>query len=1198
MKNSPPKKNGLLMRWCKIVILQFIFCTSMFANTKLSQNINEVFINLTIENRNLEYIFSKIEEKTPFQFTYVKTVIPTDKKITFKVENESLQKVLDDLEGKFNLTFIQNNTRILVKSRSLTSINSNAQQTYEVKGKVTDKEGIPLPSASVQIKGTYRGTVTDFDGNFALTVLKSEVLQISFLGYKTIEVPVTSADFLSITLEGDTNTLNEVVVTALNIERAEKTIGYATQTVDGEDLEEAHETNLVNSLNGKIAGVQITNTSGAVGASSSIILRGNRSFSGRNQPLFVVDGVPISNEVHQSSRSFRGPSNPNRSGFLGEGEVSGGEQQVDYGNAASEINPADIESIQVLKGANAAALYGSRAANGVILITTKSGSRKQGLGVSLTSSVSFESPLKTPKFQTQFGKGDNGLYEYNGINSNAGKNFGPRFNGQLIPQYNRNTPNTPVQRPWENRLGDDPIGDFLETGITQTNNISITNGNDKGNFRLSYTRLDQEGMVPNTDLTRNTFGLNADYNLSNKLRVGATVNYINSNSDNRPNIGAKSESNIIFTLLKLGGNESLSDLRDYWEPSRENEQQATSDNKVNNPYFLVYENLNGNKRDRIYGNVNLSYKVTDNFSVKIRSGTDFYSDRRTTIKAKSHIPYENGFYSEANVFYKENNTDILLTYSPNLGNDFSLTTIGGANRLDQKTEQIRGSSGFRTGLVTPGLFNLSNSREIPRASNFRTHKRINSIYGNATFGFRDYLFLDVTARNDWSSTLPKDNNSYFYPSVSVSAVLSDMFNMSSTRTDYLKLRASYAEVGNDTDPYQTNAITFEGGAAEGNSINTISNTLGNVNLEPERIHSAEVGMEAGFFNGRLNFDVTYYQSRNEQQIVSIPLATESGFLNRVINVPAEITNKGLEVQLNVKPIKTPSFIWDINLNWAKNDNEISQFNTPELGDRFTLAERWINLDIVSGGRFGDFFGDYLLKVDENGNLGRVGLQIYRPDGRAEESDDVGSLVDEAKPFLGNGTPDWVAGINNSFTYKNLNFSFLFDMNKGGEVHSRTFVVGNQLGSLQESVELQRRDDPAAVQGAIANGQTVVPGEQWVELNGATIDKSTGETTPQTIYARTSNFYRRYYDNDAVGTFDRTFIKLREVKLTYTFPRSITQPLGLSNASLSLFGRNLLLWDDVPHIDPEVAGYSGELPGGEFFAIPSARSMGMSLNLSF
>ena len=704
------------------------------------------------------------------------------------------------------------------------------------------------------------------------------------------------------------------------------------------------------------------------------------------------------------------------------------------------------------------------------------------------------------------GKGTNGFYSYPDIGANVGKNFGPRFNGQMIPQYDPSNPDTPILRPWINRLGSDPIGDFLRTGTTFVNGFSITNGTENGNFRLSYNKFEQEGMVPNTDLSRNTIALSGSYSPTKKLTVAANVTYINSGSDNRPNLGAKSNSNIITTLLKLGGNESLDELKNYWEPFRENVQQATADNSMNNPYFIVHENLNGNSRNRFYGNINLTYEFSKNLSLLLRTGKDYYSDKRTTTKALSNRAYKNGFYGIADITFDETNTDLMLTYNKELNSDFSLTLLGGINRFDQTIEELRANTGSG-GLVTPGFFNLSNSASVPTSSNYFSRKRTNSIYGSTTIGYKDYLFLDITGRNDWSSTLPANNNSYFYPSASLSAILTDMFDLSFLKADYLKLRGSYAEVGNDTDPYQTNSVTFQGGATENISINTISSTIGNQDLVPENIKSTEFGIESGFLKGRIGFDVTIYKSVNDQQIATIPLATETGFLNRVINVPAKITNKGVEVTLNATPIKSESFRWDVTVNWSKNNNKITGLDLGE-GERITLAERWINLDITNNGSFGDFYGDYLLKVDENGNLGTEGLQIYRPDGRAEESDDVGSLVDPAKPLIGHAFPDWIGGINNSFTYKNFNLSFLFDTNQGGEVYSRTTNEGIKLGALEESTIQQIRDDPAAAAAAAAAGHNVQPGEHWTVLNGALLDNSTGETTPTTIYARTENFYKK------------------------------------------------------------------------------------------
>ncbi|GJM27462.1 MAG: SusC/RagA family TonB-linked outer membrane protein [Cyclobacteriaceae bacterium] len=1085
-------------------------------------------------------------------------------------------------------------------SQRFNQIIEKVSSTYEelsISGKVTDENDNPLPGVSVLVKGTTLGTTTNTEGYFELEVPDTEsIIVFSFVGYLSQEILIGgNQTSFGIRMSPDTKQLDELVVTALGLERQKKALGYATQQVEGDEIVATREPNLVSSLSGKIAGAQITNTSGAVGATSTIILRGYKSISGNNQPLFVVDGVPISNQTHQSSRAFEAQAS-NNSGYWQD-------QQVDYGNAAAEINPSDIESVQVLKGANAAALYGARAANGVVFITMKSGKGQTGLGIDINSSVSFQTPLKTPKFQTEFGKGKDGLYSFPDINANGGLSFGPKFDGQIISQYDPANPSTPRMIPWVNRLGSDPVRDFLETGITQNHGFSVTNGNDKGNFRLSYNWMDQKGMVPNTDLTRNNLGFNASYSPSSKMTFSANVNYVNSKSDNRPQIGRRNENNIMQELLKLGGQQSLDELKNYWEPFKEDIQQATPDNLVNNPYFILNENLNGNKRDRFFGNVTFSYDILEKLSMRVRVGTDFYNDRRTYRKAFSNIElrggtqFINGTFRMENIVYQEDNTDILFTYKTDLGANFSMTINGGGNRMTQNVEEFRAN--VEDGLVVPGLYNLSNSRSALSAENFVSNKKINSVFGSAQLGYRDYIFLDISARNDWSSALPINNNSYFYPSISMSAIVSDIFDLGlNSSNDMIKVRASYAQVGNDTGPYQTGRVTIGGGTIQGISVNSIKGTLGNANLKPEEIESYEVGIEAGLFKNRLNFDATYYSITNVNQITNIQLPAETGYLERVINIPAEIRNQGVELALNLGIVETNNFNWSFGINWAKNNNKVTNFSD-DPNERLTIVERFINLDITEGGSYGDIYGDYLLKVDANGKLGQEGEQIFRPDGRSEESDDVGSLVNDPKPYLGSVIPDWIGGVRNTFAFKQLSLYILFDINSGGKMYSRTFVRGNQLGALQESVELITRDSQEARDAAIANGHNVLPGEQWVILEGATLDRSTGQTeTGKTIIARTENFYLRHYDNDLTGTFDRSFVKLRELRLTYQLSPILLAKLPFKGASVSFIGRNLFLWDKVPHVDPESAGFSGEIPGGEFYALPSAKSFGFNINLKF
>ncbi|WP_109831586.1 SusC/RagA family TonB-linked outer membrane protein [Reichenbachiella versicolor] len=1183
----------------QILAITHIFCfgiMSSIAEDANAQDVKKLNISLRIEEVSLVETFEQIEELTGLRFLYSSEVIKISQKVSLHAKNEPLEFVLNSISKQVNVSFKLINNTISVKKE----LSIRTSQTKKISGIIVDADtGDELIGATVKVKGTNRGTITDIEGKYSVEVTALDTLEVAYVGYKSVEENISKRSIVDIKMESDISQLDEVVVVALNVRKKQKAIGYSTQKISGVEIQEANEPNLINALNGKIAGAQITNTNGGIGASSTIILRGYNSLSGNNQPLFVVDGIPISNMVHQTSRAFGGAISPNQSGFLGEGfrtDDDGGEIQVDFGNSAAEINPSDIETIQVLKGATAAALYGARAANGALLITTKSGASQRGLGVSFRTSISVQTPLKTPNFQTQFGKGINGLYSFPYLNSNSARNFGPKFTGQLVDQYNPYHPNDPRSLPWVNGLGSDPIRDFLELGITQNYSLSITNSFDSWSYRFSYSRLNQKGMIPNTDLLRNSLMLNVRTLLGKKIKVSIGISYINSGSKNRPEIGAKNSSNIVYTFLRTGTNERLDKLKNYWEPQKEGEKQATSDRKVNNPFFLAEENINSNTRYRVMGNVLVDYKVTNSLTFQLRTGRDFYRDNRIAKKPFSHFPYSNGFYAEASVFYVEENSDALLTYEKGFGL-LSLKVIGGGNRLNQRTEELRASTDT-DGLVVPGLFNLSNSRSPTISGNYLSRKSINSLYGGVTIGFDDYLFLEITGRNDWSSALPLSNNSFFYPSVSLSGVISDIINFQLTSPeDYIKTRISYAAVGNDTSPYQTDVITINGRTNENITINTVNGTLGNSALKPEDISSIEAGVETRLLDDRLFLDATIYSIKNKQQIAVIPVAAESGFLKRIANIPATITNKGIELTAVVTPVKTDRIRWDLTMNWSQNVNRVSGLKYGD-SERIILAERWINLDVKNNGSYGDFYGDFLLKVDESGQYGQQGSQVYQSSGQAEESDD-GDYNVEAKPILGNGVPDWIAGIKSTISYKGFSFGCLFDINYGGRIHSRTYVSGNRFGALKESVKVFRRDNAEAVDLALQEGHKVVDGEQWIVLDGAIIDRSTGEVmVNRKLVARVSKVYEGYFDNDAIGTFDRTFVKLRELKISYRFPSSIIRNLSLEEVNLTVFGRNLMLWDNVPHIDPETAGYSGELVGGEFFSLPSARSFGFSLTAKF
>ncbi|EDM35480.1 putative outer membrane protein [Pedobacter sp. BAL39] len=1045
-------------------------------------------------------------------------------------------------------------------------------QTKSVTGIVIDsKTKQTIPGASVVLKGAAAGTVTDKNGRYTIAVPNDEAtLVFAFIGFRKQEVNVGGRRSVDVVLQEDDQQLNEVVVTALGITRESKSIGFSVQKVDGQVLQESHETNLLNTLSGRVAGVQITSASGNIGASSNIQIRGQNFVSGynyNNSPLFVVDGVPVSNNNEQSTRAFTGRqdfNNPN---------LTANEGEVDYGNAAGEIDPNDIESITVLKGPNAAALYGARASNGVVLITTKSGKGTKGVGVSFNSQASFESPLKLPDYQYTYGQGRDGQYAYKdglggGINDNIMENWGPAMNGQLIAQFD-----SPVDPVTGNRIPTpfvaypDQLKDFFQTGQTYTNNLSVAGSNDKLNFRFSYTNTEQRGIVENTDLSRNALSLNSGYAITPKLRVDVNMNYVNSGSDNRASYGAKNDDAIMRIFLYMPRNLNIESLRNYWKPGSSNQVQNSpiynaNGTRFNNPFFVANENLNGNNRDRVYGNVKLNYDIMPNLKLMLRTGRDFYNDKRTMRHAMSSAQYVNGYYQEDDVYFLETNHDVLLSFDKKFKDKFSFNASAGGNLLTQTSKRLGAIAGR---LAIPNVYNLTNNATPILAGNVYQQKKINSIYATTQFGYKDALFLDLTGRNDWSSALPKQNNSYFYPSASLSLVATDMFNLQSNTLSFLKLRTSVSSVRRDLEPYQTAANFQISQGWNGETVAVHNNNYPNSDIRPEKVNSYEFGFDSRFLNNRVALDFTFYKSTTTDLIIPVTLNPSAGYDTKLMNV-GKMTNQGIEVMLNATPLKSSNFSWDISLNFGLNRNKVLRL-AEDIGiSRIRQLERWASLELRTqntkgDGSFGSLYGDYLIYRD-----GSLTLKNGLPQ---EENGDWG--------FIGNVNPDYTAGITNNFKYKKLSLSVLFGIQKGGVVHSRTYIDGINAGSLKES--LVNRDE---------NGAGNMVGE------GIDIDTNNPNATPVTV----RNYWRAYYNNDRIATFDASYVKLREVKLSYALPSSLMKKIAVKNGTLSFVGRNLILWSDVPNIDPEVSAYDGQFQGVEAMSLPSLRSLGLSLNLNF
>ncbi|GAA5040040.1 SusC/RagA family TonB-linked outer membrane protein [Marivirga lumbricoides] len=1051
-------------------------------------------------------------------------------------------------------------------------------QDRVVKGTVTDANDVPLPGATIRVKNTTIGTVTDIEGNFAITIPENEqnIIEITFIGFKSQAIDVTGKFNVNIKLQEDTQWLDEVVVTALGIKRETKKLAYAVQEVSGEELSEAKETNVVNSLSGKMAGVQVTGGNSGVGSSSQIIIRGENSLNpspNANSPLFVVDGIIINNNINSVGNE--------------------GNMAVDFGNGAMDINPDDVETMTVLKGPNATALYGSRGANGVVLITTKSGKGTKGIGVSINHSSTFETLLTLPKYQNEYGQGSNGQFAFNdggqnrsvtgGINDHVDESWGPALNGQLIPQHD--SPTTSGFRAGDVNLRPrnadgsfadeiiatpfiahpDNIEDFFKTGYTISNNVALTGANKDGNFRVSFTDLNSESIVPNSNFKRRTYALNGAYNLTDRLKVSASMNYINSNSDNRP-VNSYGTENIMYLWVWFGRHIDMNSLRNYWQPGLENVQQFNYNyNYHDNPYFNVYENTNAFNRDRVITNMRLDMNLAQGLDLMIRTGLDYSNELDKRKRAYSTQRFPNGQYREDYTFAQEQNTDFLLAYTKNLNEDLDFGISVGANNRVTKNRYQRISA---NSLSIPGIYNFGNAAQPLTTSDYDSEFRVNSAYAFGNIAYKNYLFLDLTARNDWSSTLPENNNSYFYPSAGLSAILSDMFEMSQV-ISFAKFRAGYAVVGNDTNPYNLVATYGFGDTFNGFSRVYSPSELKNSNLKPEKTNSIELGADVRFFGNRLGIDLAVYQSVTKNQIIALPVSNTSGYSSRVINA-GEIQNRGLEITLNATPIRTENFQWNSTVNFTTSRGTVKEL-TDGL-DFYTIKSNYLTVGAKVGGRIGDLYGTGFQKV-EDASSPHYGEWIIDPDSGLP-------IVDNTLRKLGNYTPDFMVGFQNSFQYRNFNFSFLFDWRQGGEFHSRTVAIGGTTGMLDFTVP--GRETGIVAAGVIANAD--------------------GSYKENTKSVAASNYYSHVYkrSNEESSMFSATYVKLRELKLGYNLPPKWFKNVSFNAATLSIVGRNLALWTENNHVDPETISFSGGtvIPGVEDMALPSTRSFGVNLNLEF
>ncbi|MCP1381688.1 SusC/RagA family TonB-linked outer membrane protein [Runella salmonicolor] len=1039
-------------------------------------------------------------------------------------------------------------------------------QVRTITGKVTTSEdGTGMPGVNIVLKGSQKGTSSNATGNYSIEVNGANpVLVFSFVGYDAAEVAVGNRNVVDVSLTPGTENLNEVVVTALGIKREKRALGYSVGEVSGKDIVNVPQENVLNALSGRVAGVTINQTSG-VGSSVSIIIRGAKSLSNDNQPLFVIDGVPVANNLN-NLRSM------------------GDRNNVDYGNAISDINPDDVESVSVLKGPSAAALYGSRAGNGVILITTKSGKKGKGLGVSFSTSNVFETPYRYLDLHYKYGNGDRNAR----LDETSAYWGGPELDkGLTAVQWNSPLDASGNKIPTELKSYKDNMKNFLQTGITSTNNIAISGSNDKTTYRVSYNMMTNKGLIPNSDLNRHSLSAAATYDITNKVKLTTNLNFVRSQSDNRPST-ANRGANPLEAVYQWS-HVDIRELKDYWLPGNEQIKQRSPTNG-DNPYFLAYGINNAFNRDRIYGNMKLDYSITSNLSAFARISHDMFVEDRETSIPWSYSRGRNGGYYKQGIGRKETNADFLLTYKKNI-KSFDLSVSGGGNYMVQNyNEDFMGGSI----LTVPGLYRISN---IPLASlqvsNGTNKKAIYSLYGMASLGYKNMLYLDLTARNDWSSTLPAENRSYFYPSASMSWLANYTFNLPKS-ISLLKFRAGWAQVGNDASPYQL--VPTLGTGSWGSLITTgVPSTLLNSQLKPEIATSSEFGVDLGFFENRLRFEGTYYYVENKNQILGITTPSSSGFGSKLINAGL-LASKGWEINLGGSPIRDKNgWNLDLNVNFTRNRTVIK-----ELTEGMDFYQLW---DDNNGGAF-TFVGEEIGNIYSRGyaTVKDASSPYYRWPILNNNGEWIAVNDRTAREKVGNFNPRFIMGMQATLSYKRFSLAASFDTRIGGNFQSYTYRYGesdwksqrqlNQLipGGLYSEAELVAllKSDPEKYiipeNGNFprVGGHTKATGGMGADGDGGFIPgvilQSDG-TYKEHLGGAGTNIYpitdTYPWSFNKQITFDASFIKLRELSFSYNIPN-----IGaFRNASISVFTRNIMVWTASKiGIDPERAF---QADGGRF-----------------
>ena len=1089
------------------------------------------------------------------------------------------------------------------------------QQPSTITGKITSSsDGLGLPGVTVLVKGTQTGTVTDMNGIYNIEVPgNNAILVFSYIGFESQEVTVGAQRTIDVVLLESAQELEEVVVTALGITREEKSLGFSVGSVEGENLTRVAQENVINSLAGKISGVTV-NSTGGTGSSVSMVIRGASSLSSDNQPLFVVDGVPVINTLNNVTQF-------------------GNDNRVDYGNAISDLNPDDIESVSVLKGPSAAALYGSRAGNGVVLITTKSGKGAKGVTVNITSNTVIDRPYKYFPTQKHFASGYFSFTPENypgsvmtvdpaqgagaGIETDKGY-FAIQWHSPLDANGNK-VPIELVSYP-------DNFANFVQNGITTTNGASISSNSDVVHYRLGFTNMSSKGIVPNSDLFRNNLSFAGSVKAHEKLTISTNININRSWSNNRPS--SNRGTNPLEWAAKVPLNINILDLEDYWEPGQEGVQQRTPSNGLyNNPYFLANEINNSFVRDRVFGNLKAEWQITNELSLMGRYSLDRYNEERETKMAPSYTKEpNNGAYGIVDIAHFESNADFLATFNKQL-NTFAFSVSAGGNSSYRKGSSLSNSSKSGTGLIVPEVYTVSNIKSGSLAySSSWYQKAIYSLYGMANLSYNSMIYLDLTARNDWSSTLPKENQSYFYPSASLSLLVNEMLDLGSS-LDLLKLRAGWAKVGNDAAPYQLYPTYGNAGQWGDATRLSKSGTILTPNLKPEEATSMEFGADIRLFGDRFRIDGTYYVVDNRNQIIrNIPIASSSGYSSVNINAGL-VESQGWEFLIMGTPVRRGNFVWDLGVNFSRN--------------RTTLVEIAEGIDFITfwrdakggaktyiGDEIGDIWDATLLTVEDEESP-YYGYPIVGGENLRWQDKPSEAFMTK----IGNYNPDFLMGLQTALSYKGFSLNMSFDWRKGGQFVSQTHRYmsedkngGSWLDQLihpGDRTGQELRDWLVANEDEyILNGFHVVGGPT-VEYGGfpesySGVEVNDGVFIPGVVQNGDGTYSENLGDEGTMfvpyiiaypwsftksSTFDADFVKLREISLSYQLPHSIISKLKIQDVTISVYSRNIILWTKAKiGVDPERAFQAesgGFKQGIERYNIePWVIPLGFKLNFTF